>query len=146
MRIDGEWRLFSDGVRRPIVTGEMLDANGERISVRFLVDRGADCTALNAATLEKLRLPQRPSPSDIRIRGITGDCDFVTIQSTIDFKRDDGGAVSVRGEFLGLTDMGASDLCGLGRDVTGNFDLILSRRRNDVLLLAPTHYYQVLRS
>lgn len=146
MRIVGEWRLFSDGVKRPIIAAEMVDAKGKRVSVRFLVDSGADCTALNAATIEKLQLPQRPSPSDIRIRGITGDCDYVTIQSAIDFKRDDGGAVTVRGEFLGLTDPGASDLCVLGRDVIGNFDLILSRRRDDVLLLAPSHHYQIVRS
>jgi hypothetical protein len=42
-------------------------------------------------------------------------------------------------------DPAASDLCVLGRDVTDNFDLILSRRRDEVLLLAPAHYYQVLR-
>jgi hypothetical protein len=50
----------------------------------------------------------------------------------------------VRGELMGLTDPNASDLCVLGRDVTDNFDLILSRRRGDVLLLAPTHQYQVV--
>lgn len=49
-----------------------------------------------------------------------------------------------RGEFLGLTDPAASDLCVLGRDVTDNFDLILSRRRGDVILLAPTHEYRVI--
>ncbi len=63
MRIVGEWRLFSDGVTRPVVTAEM-----------------------------------------------------------------------------------ASDLCVLGRDVTDNFDLILSRRRRDALLLAPTHQYQIVRT
>jgi hypothetical protein len=146
MRIVGEWRLFSDGVTRPIVTAEMAGVPGESISVRFLVDSGADCTALNAATLEKLGLPQQKSPSDVRLRGITGDSDYVTIRSTIEFKRDDGGAAKVRGEFLGLTDPDASDLCVLDRDVTDNFDLILSRPRGEVLLLAPKHHYQVVKA
>jgi hypothetical protein len=34
----------------------------------------------------------------------------------------------------------------LGRDVLDNFDVILSRRRNEVLLLAPNHHYEVARS
>jgi hypothetical protein len=31
----------------------------------------------------------------------------------------------------------------LGRDVLVQFDVILSRRRNEVLLLAPNHQYRV---
>lgn len=143
MRIVGEWRLFSDGVTRPVVTAEMESAEGKAISVRFLIDSGADCTALNAATLATLGLPYQKSPLDTRVRGVTGETDYVTVQSRIEFKRDDGGVAGVRGEFVGLTAPEASDLCVLGRDVTDNFDLILGRRRNDALLLAPTHQYQV---
>lgn len=82
----------------------------------------------------------------MRIRGITGDSGYVTIRSAIEFRRDDGGAAKVGGEFLGLTDPSASDICVLGRDVTDNFDLILSRRRDEVLLLAPRHQYQVVQT
>lgn len=145
MRIVGEWRLFSDGVTRPVVTAEMADAHGKAVSVRFLIDSGADCTALNAATLAELDLPHQTSPSDTRVRGLTGETDYVTVQSRIEFTRDDGGVARVRGDFVGLTTPEASDLCVLGRDVTDNFDLILSRRRNDALLLATTHKYQVIR-
>lgn len=146
MQIVGEWRRFSDGVTRPVVEAEMLSASGNAVTVRFLIDSGADCTALNAATLAKLALAhERPRP-DIRVRGLAGEADYVTIQSVIKFKTDDGGAARVRGEFVGLTDPDASDLCVLGRDVTDNFDVILSRRRNDALLLAPTHQYQVIRA
>lgn len=141
MRTVGEWRLFSDGVTRPVVTAEMADAHGKAVSVRFLIDSGADCTALNAATLAQLGLPHQKSTSGTHVRGITGESDYVTISSTIEFWRDDGGAARVRGDFVGLTDPDASDLCVLGRDVTDNFDLILSRRRNDALLLATTHKY-----
>jgi hypothetical protein len=33
----------------------------------------------------------------------------------------------------------------LGRDVLDNFDVIVSRRRDEVLLLAPNHRYEVSR-
>lgn len=144
MRIVGEWALFSDGVTRPVVTAKIVAAAGNTIGDRFLIDSGADCTALNAATLAELGLPYQESPSDARIRGVTGEANYVTIRSVLEFKRDDGGAARVRGGFIGLTDPEASDLCVLGRDVTDNFDLILSRRRDDAILLAPTHQYQVV--
>lgn len=114
------------------------------MSIRFLVDSGADRTALNAAALDELGVPQEPSPPDVHIRGITGESSYVTIRSAIEFTRDDGGVAKVRGEFLGLTDPAASDLSVLGRDVTDNFDVILSRRRADVQFLAPTHQYRVV--
>ena len=37
----------------------------------------------------------------------------------------------------------ATDLSILGRDVLNHFDVILSRRNNEVLLLAPNHRYRV---
>lgn len=143
MRIVGEWRLFPDGVTRPIMAAEMQSAAGGRVIVRFLVDSGADRTALNAAALIDLDLPFQDSAPGDSIRGITGRAPYVTIRSAIEFKTDDGGVAKLRGEFVGLTDPDASDVCVLGRDVTDNFDVILSRRRNDALLLAPTHQYQV---
>lgn len=145
MRIVGEWWLFPDGVTRPIIIAKMLNASGESVSIRFLVDSGGDRTALNASALDELRLPQEPSPPEVHVRGITGASSYVTVRSAIEFTRDDGGIARVRGEFLGLPDPAASDLCVLGRDVTDNFDLILSRRRADVMLLAPTHQYRVVR-
>lgn len=42
--------------------------------------------------------------------------------------------------------MRAIDLSILGRDVLNNFDVIISRPRNEVLLLAPRHTYQVITS
>jgi hypothetical protein len=44
----------------------------------------------------------------------------------------------------GFLDPAASDMDILGRDVLNNFDVILSYRRREVLLLAPNHAYQVL--
>ena len=45
-------------------------------------------------------------------------------------------------EFATFIDSTATDLSILGRDVLNHFDLILSRRRNEVLLLASNHQYR----
>ena len=42
-----------------------------------------------------------------------------------------------------FTDSTATDRSILGRDVLNHFDVILSRRQNEVLLLAPNHSYRV---
>ncbi len=57
--------------------------------------------------------------------------------------RDDGGPVRVRGEFAGFTDPTAKDLSILGRDVLDHLDLVLSRRRSEIFLLAPRHQYRI---
>lgn len=145
MRIDGKWTVFIDGVTRPTIDVQLVDGFGDLLDVRLLVDCGADRTVLTAGVLEQLGLPLKPPPSDTRIQGVAGSTEYVSVESTLLFTTSDGGAAKVRGEFLGLLDPAASDLCVLGRDVTDNFDLILSRRRDEVLLLAPAHYYQVLR-
>ena len=49
----------------------------------------------------------------------------------------------IRGEFAAFTDPTVTDLSILGRDVLNHFDVILSRRRNEVLLFAPNHQYRV---
>jgi hypothetical protein len=68
------------------------------------------------------------------------------LAATIELIRDDGRPVMVRGEFAAFADPLTSDLSILGRDVLDNFDVIISRRRDEVLLLAPNHQYQVTRS
>lgn len=65
------------------------------------------------------------------------------VTTVLEFMRNDGGAVRVRGEFAGFTDPAATDLSVLGRDVSDNFDVVLRRRRNEILLLAPRHQSRV---
>ena len=52
-------------------------------------------------------------------------------------------AKELRGEFAGFTDPTATDLSILGRDVLDHFDVLISRRRNEILLLAPRHRYRI---
>jgi hypothetical protein len=63
--------------------------------------------------------------------------------TVLEFLRDDGDPIRVRGEFAGFTDPTATDLSILGRDVLDHFDVLISRRRNEILLLAPKHGYRI---
>lgn len=54
MRIDGEWYQCDDGIVRPVVRGEIRNANGNWEPAPFLVDTGADCTVFSAAILDVL--------------------------------------------------------------------------------------------
>ena len=65
------------------------------------------------------------------------------VKTVVELTRDDGGEVHMRGEFAAFTDSSATDLSILGRDILNHFDVILSRRRNEVLLLASNHQYHV---
>ncbi|MGH2587027.1 MAG: retropepsin-like aspartic protease [Dehalococcoidia bacterium] len=145
MRIVGEWFECDDGITRPVVRVHVLGVTGSAQSDRFLIDSGADRTSFSAAFLHELQLPVRDPPPGLALEGIGGTTSFALVRSTIEFVRDDGGAARVRGEFAAFTDPEAVDLSILGRDVLDNFDLNLSRRRNEVLLLASNHHYQVSR-
>ena len=50
----------------------------------------------------------------------------------------------VAGQFAAFTYPNASDMSILGRDVLNVFDVIVSRRRNEVVLLAEHHRYQIV--
>ena len=71
---------------------------------------------------------------------------YVIVESTIELTRDDGGPAVVRGKFAAVTDPLATDLSVMGRDVLNNFDVIVSRPKNEVLLLAPRHCYQIVQA
>lgn len=146
MRIVGEWLLCDDAVTRPVARARVAASDGTFWSDRFLIDSGADRTVFSAALLRKLRLPANQPPPGLALVGISGTSAYVVVRTVMEFNRDDGGPARVRGEFAAFTDPLATDLSVLGRDVLDNFDLILSRRRNEILLLGPNHQYQVARA
>jgi hypothetical protein len=146
MRIDGEWHMCEDGRIRPAVQAKIQTADGIYYVEYFLVDSCADRTVLSATVLSKLGLSGNVAPPGAALQGIGGITNHVLVHCVLEFKRDDGGAAHVRGEFAAFTDPTATDLSILGRDVLNNFDVILSRRRNEVLLLAPNHQYRVERT
>jgi hypothetical protein len=67
----------------------------------------------------------------------------VVVNAVVEFLHADGGPARVRGAMAAFTNPTATDLSVLGRDVLDHFDVIISRRGNEILLLAGNHHYQV---
>ena len=77
MRIDGQWLVCDDGVRRPVISGEILADNGSWEKSEFLVDTGTDRTVFSAATLARLGL--QPLVMQEGISGVGGLAEAVTV-------------------------------------------------------------------
>jgi hypothetical protein len=143
MRIAGEWQAGDDGVTRPVVRANVQAADGTHSEDVFLVDPGADRTVFSAALLGGLGFAMTKAPAGMILQGISGACEFVVVRTVVQLPCDDGSVANMRGEFAAFTDPAATDLSILGRDILDHFDVILSRRRNEVLLLARNHHYRV---
>lgn len=113
---------------------------GPQLEDRFLVDGGADCTVLSAELIGRLGLSGTVGS---RLAGVGGTEGSALVQTTLEFKHDAGGTAVVRGEFSAFTNPGAIVMNILGRDVLNNFDVIMSRPRNEILLLSPPHRYVI---
>ena len=146
MRIVGEWLRGDDGFTRPVVPVQVIASDGAARTDWFLIDSGADRSVLSATFFSRLRLPIDTTPAGMGLMGVGGLTSFVLVTAALELTRDDGRPARVRGQFAVFTDPAATDLSVLDRDVLDNFDLILSRRLGEVLLLAPSHYYTVARA
>ena len=144
MVIAGEWIRHDDGVTRPFIEVKVAGADGTAFCERFLVDTAADRTVFSTALLHRLQVLGNHASPGVSLKGIGGSSPYLVVTTVLEFTRDDGGSFKGRGEFAAFTDPAATDLSILGRDVLDNFDVITSRRRNAVLLLAGNHQYQVI--
>jgi hypothetical protein len=143
MRIEGEWLLCTDGITRPFIRVQVPDVNGSLVSATFLVDTGADRTVFTAAFLQTLQIPVTPVQGP-GLAGVGGHSGTVEFGTTLEFTRSDGASIRVHGLFAGFTAPNALDMNVLGREVLDIFDVIVSRPRNEVLLLSGSHRYQVV--
>jgi Aspartyl protease len=143
MRIIGKWHEGDDGVKRPVVRVEVQGAGGSMEAERFLIDPGADRSAFRAGLLRKLGLLTLPAPADLALQGIGGKSGFVVVETIVTIRGDDGEA-TFRGQFAAFTDPAATEISILGREILNHFDVILSHRRDEVLLLAKEHTYRVV--
>jgi hypothetical protein len=146
MVITGEWRLCDAGIIRPVVYAKVLAADSAFHVEVFLVDGGADRSVFSADLLRKLQFSPDHPDSGAALKGVGGDSPFVLVNTALEFTKEEGGSARVRGQYAAFTDPTATDLSILGRDVLDIFDVIMSRRRNEVLLLAGDHRYRVDRS
>jgi hypothetical protein len=143
MRIAGEWQTGDDGATRPVVQAQVKGADGASRADECLVDSGADRTVFSAHLLKKLDFALNVVSDCTILQGIGGVGESVVVKTVMILTQDDGAEVHMRGEFAAFTDPAATDFSILGRDVLNHFDLILSRQRDEVLLLAPNHQYRV---
>src|SRR5439155_16649096 len=96
------------------------------------------------ALLQSLNLPSSAPPAGIALAGVGGRTAYVVVRTTLTLYAEDGSPARFQGDFTVFTDPAAADMSILGREVLDHFDLIVSRRRNEVLLLAVNHTYQVV--
>ena len=141
MRIDGRWLVCDDGVRRPVISGEIRAADGSWEKSEFLVDTGADRTVLSAATLAKLGL--QPLPIQEGISGLGGMAASVIVETQLRLTREDAGKVVFRGQYAAVTVLEALDISVLGRDITRLFAVIVDRLHDVVCLLGQRHRYTI---
>ena len=136
MVIAGSWQLCDDGLTRPILRASIRASDGTLIADDFLIDSGADRTVFSAALMARLQLPTRNLEAGTALCGVGGQTDSVLVSATVPFLTQAGHPVRIHGEFAAFTDPTATDLSILGRDILDLFDLIISRRQNEILMIA----------
>jgi hypothetical protein len=146
MRANGEWLLCEDGERRPSLVGAVQAADGQPVEVTFLLDGGADRTVFSARFLHRLLPLIINDPEQSHLAGVGGAVNSITVETTLEFTRDDGRSVVVRGQFGVFTAYESADLSILGRDVTNNFSVIYDYPHQIVALLALPHFYEIKRA
>lgn len=142
MRINGFWFAGDDGVSRPVVLLRTPDVHGSKIKDRFLIDTGADRTVLSGEFLGRLGIAGA-IPVDTVLEGVGGIQGHVLVSIALEARREDGEYAVISGEFAAFTDLSATDMSILGRDVLNHFDVIVSRPRGEVVLLTAPHAYHV---
>jgi hypothetical protein len=145
MRIVGEFLPCTDGEIRPVVRVYVPDASGTECRAWFLVDTGADRTVFTTGFFQSLNLPSSAALPSLGLAGVGGRSGYVLIRTTLTMYADDNSPARIQGEFAAFTDPAAADMSILGRDILDHFDVIVSRRRNEVLLLALNHDYRIER-
>jgi hypothetical protein len=144
MRIVGEWLVDDNGVTCPVVRVAVRATDGRMEAEDFLVDSGADRTVFSASLLEKLGFPAVPAPAGLTLEGVGGESEFVLVNTSVRIHSDDGGGANMHGEFAAFIEVSATEMSILAREILDHFDVILSRRRNEVLLLTKEHSYRVV--
>jgi hypothetical protein len=142
MRVGGEWLVCEDAVIRPIVTGVVRLPDGEVVEIPFLLDGGADRTVFSSRYLYRLQTLET-TEDRIKLAGVGGPVESITVNTAIGLIRDDGRVVTVRGSFAVFTQGESAELSVLGRDVTNNFSVIYDYPNRAVALLAAPHYYEI---
>ena len=141
MRLDSRWLVCDDGVRRPVISGEIRTADGSWEKSEFLVDTGADRTVFSAATLARRALQPLARPEGLS--GVGGMVATVSVETWLRLTREDAGKVMFRGQYAAVTELAALDISVLGRDITELFAVIVDWPRDVVCLVGQRHRYTI---
>lgn len=143
MLINGVWHLCDDGMTRPVLRAEILTRDSSWIKVPFLLNTGADRTVFSADVLAALRLS--PVVAEEQIGGVGGTVSSMIVETQIRLTHEEGGKVTLRGQYAGVTEVNALDTSVLGRDVTNLFVVIVDWLQQVVSLLGQRHQYTITR-
>ncbi len=141
MYINGTWFLGADGIRRPVLRGQVLTGDGSWVAMPFLVDTGADRTVFSAGLLTILHLPWFTTPE--RLGGLGGLVSSVVVDTQVRFQQVEGNPVTLRGHYAAVTEPEALDMSVLGRDITGFFAVIVDHPGQVVCLVGQRHQYRI---
>jgi hypothetical protein len=141
MRINGSWSRCDDGVIRPVIRGEILAADGRWLQIDFLVDTGADKTALDGATWKRFGL--RTARPAYEIGGVGGTSESVFAETQVRLFQEGGKDILISGPFIAFTNLETLDMSVLGRDFLDYFAIIVDRPRDVVCLLGQRHSYKI---
>jgi hypothetical protein len=137
MRFDGTWVLCADGVERPAIFIDLLLPGGQLAQIPFLLDTGADATVVAYDVAQQLAAYTSLTPNAAPATGIGGAAATEILAVDLLFTTVDGRRSLIRGPLLAFASSSTSDLSILGRDVIDLFDLVYSRRNDQIALLTP---------
>jgi hypothetical protein len=141
MRIDGRWLLRDDGVTEPVIRGEIPAADGSWVATEFLVDVGADHSAISADTLVDTGLK---TGSPLKLSGVGGQAGAAVIETTLRLQREDTTWVTFKGQFAACLSPESLDTSVLGRDILNLFAVIVDRPQGVICLLSQRHRYVIV--
>jgi hypothetical protein len=111
MRIDGRWHRFTDGFERPVIDAQLIPP------------------------LSAFLMPQS-LPGAV---GVGGTAPIALLNAVLVFSTADGRQAGFRGPIQALAAPAAVDFSVLGRDIIDRFELVYSRPRGLIALVALPH-------
>ena len=108
---------------------------GNPFSNRFWSTPGPTALSFRARLLGEFDRPADSLLTGTVLQGLGGRSVSVVVAATLVFGTADGRTGTVTGKYLATPEPTALDLSVLGRDVLDSFDVIVSRRRDQVLLV-----------
>jgi hypothetical protein len=133
-----------DGITEPRINIEIV-TNNVSIEVNCLIDTGADNSYFPSNFIEKLNIDTSKLLLKSNISGVGSsnlECYIYTCEVVLRTKYNQKLQISMS---IGIfKDKNALDEPIIGRDLLDLFDLIISKRKNEVLLLFDDTSYQLL--